>query len=410
MWGRGCPIGRDGREAPRSIEEKGKMMRLGIFALGGTIILCATLSGRPCAESTAADLIAPGKVIVPIDRPLVLLAPYVWIRQGEGLASRAEAVTPGAYIKASFRDSSTLGLVVDGTANRGCPVESLPVIEYSIDDGEFHIVRLRTTDAVYTLPLADGLDVGVSHPITIMFRAADLTRDRWRRSTARLRVAGFEIDQGGSVAPTPALAKRALAFGDSMTEGVGVDGLFTSWQSLDVNNARATWFPIVASALGCEYGQFGSGGLGMTRELEIPPLSRIWDRYDAKTSRLIEGKLTPEPDYIFCFLGTNDYEKDITNDYINWLIAMRAACPRALFFCIPPPLGVHRGEVDAAVADRRKAGDSNVHLIALDELKSAFRAGRGATRLAHDGVHPSAYGQAIVAASIAVKVQRILNR
>ena len=386
------------------------MMRLGIIALGGTIVLCAALSVRPGAKSTAAEPIASGRAIVPIDRPLILLAPYVWIRQGEGSAARAEAVTPGAYIKASFRDSATIGLVVDGTANRGCGVESLPVIEYSIDDGEFHIVRLKTTEAIYPLRLASGLDVRATHHLEMIFRAADLTRNRWRASTARLRVAGFDLDQGGSVAPTPAFPKRALAFGDSITEGVGVDGLFTSWQSLDVNNARATWFPIVASALGCEYGQFGSGGLGMTRELEIPPLSRIWDRYDATTSRLIEGKLTPEPDYIFCCLGTNDYEKDITNDYINWLSAMRGACPRTLFFCIPPPLGVHRGEVDAAVAARRKAGDTNVHLIAVDELNSAFRVGRGATRLAHDGVHPSAYGQAIVAASIAVKVQRILNR
>lgn len=386
------------------------MMRLGIILLGGAIFLYAAVAGRPSAESTAVEPIASGRTTVPIDRPFILLAPYVWIRQGEGVASRAEAATPGAYIKASFRDSATIGLVVDGTANSGCPVESLPVIEYSIDDGEFHIVRLRPTDMLYTLPLVDGLDVGVTHHIEMIFRAADLTRDRWRRSTAHLRIAGFEIDEGGSVAPTPAFAKRALAFGDSITEGVGVDGLFTSWQSLDVNNARATWFPIVASALGCEYGQFGSGGLGMTRELELPPLSRIWDRYDATTSRLIEAKITPEPDYIFCCLGTNDYEKDITNDYIKWLSAMRAACPRTLFFCIPPPLGVHEAEVKAAVEARRKSGDSNVHLIALDELKPAFRVGRGATRLAHDGVHPSAYGHAIVAASIAVKVQRILNR
>lgn len=385
-------------------------MRIEFVVLVGAICLCAPSAGRPWTGSTSEEPFEVGKVVVPIDHASLLLSPYVWIRKGVGSAARAEAATPGAYIKASFRDSATIGLVVDGVANRGCSVASLPVIEYSIDDGEFHVVRLKTTEAIYPLRLASGLDVRANHHIEIIFRAADLTRDRWRASTARLRVAGFELDEGGSFTRTPSLSKRALAFGDSITEGVGVDGLFTSWQSLDVNNARATWFPIVASALECEYGQFGSGGLGMTRELEIPPLSRIWDRYDAECSRLIEGKLDPEPNYVFCLLGTNDYEKDITDDYIHWLIAMRAACPRTLIFCIPPLLGVHESEVKAAVEARRKSGDSNVHLIALDELKPAFRVGRGATRLAHDGVHPSAYGHAILAGTIAVKVQRILNR
>ena len=57
--------------------------------------------------------------------------------------------------------------------------------------------------------------------------------------------------------PRPRATEGAIAFGDSITEGVGVDGLFTSWQKLDVNNARETWFPIVCAALDCEYGQPG---------------------------------------------------------------------------------------------------------------------------------------------------------
>ncbi len=192
-------------------------------------------------------------------------------------------------------------------------------------------------------------------------------------------------------------------------EGVGADGLFTSWQSLGVNSARAAWFPIVCAALGCEYGQLASGGQGMSRTIEMPPLTQTWDRYDAATSRLSGGRLLPEPDYIFCGMGTNDFQKDITADYTRWLADMRKACPHARFFCVVPPLGLHEEEVRAAVAARNRAGDPRVYLIDTTPLRAAFRVGTGATQLAHDGVHPSMYGHAMLGALIAREVQRTLG-
>jgi len=88
---------------------------------------------------------------------------------------------------------------------------------------------------------------------------------------------------------------------------------------------------------------------------------------------------------------------------------MRQACPHARFFCVVPPLGVHRAEVGSAVSARNQAGDPNVHLVDTAPLERAFRPGRGATRLAHDGVHPSVYGQAMLGALIAVDVQKVLS-
>ena len=176
------------------------------------------------------------------------------------MTARAEAIMPGAYLKAVFQGSKTIGLIVDGTANRGCPATSMPVVEFSVDDGPFKIVPLTKTDELYTLPLADGLDGGTQHRLDLHFRAADLTKDRWRSSISRLRIGGIALDAGGALVPCPARPTRAIGFGDSITEGVGADGLFTSWQSLGVNNARASWFPIVCAALNCDYGQLGSGG------------------------------------------------------------------------------------------------------------------------------------------------------
>jgi len=365
-----------------------------------TVFLCA---GRGSAAEPAA------KKLIPIDQAEVILAPYVWKMSGKGPSARAEAMLPGAYLKAEFRGSATIALVVDASANHDCPPTSMPVVEYSIDDGPFVIVSLKPTGDVYSLSLADRLDPAKPHRVELYFRAADLARNRWRSSTAHLRLGGLTLDARGTMLAGSARNRRAIGFGDSITEGVGVDGLFTSWQKLGVNNARATWLPIVCAALGCEYGQLGSGGQGMTRAIELPPLPQTWDRYDAATSRLTGGLLLPEPDYIFCAMGTNDYEKVITADYAGWLKAMRQACPHARFFCVVPPLGVHRAEVAAALSARNQAGDRKVHLVDTAPLERAFRAGQGATKLAHDGVHPSEYGQALLGALIAVEVQKIVS-
>ena len=77
----------------------------------------------------------------------------------------------------------------------------------------------------------------------------------------------------------------------------------------------------------------------MTRQLNLPPLRQIWDHHDPATSRLTGGLLLPEPDYVFCSLGTNDFEKDITADYIAWLADVAAQLPARLAVLHRPAAG-----------------------------------------------------------------------
>ena len=226
-----------------------------------------------------------------VDAPEIGLAPYVWKRTGAGATARAEATMPGAYLKTAFQGTASIRLLIDGTANDGCPAGAMPVVDYSVDDGPFQSVQLTKTGEVYPLTLAEGLDPNTPHRLEVHFRAAALGPARWQASTVHLRIAGIELEQGGSLLDYPQRQKLAIGFGDSITEGVCNEGLCPYYSNLLMNNARATWFPLVCAALSCEYGQLGTGGQGMVRPIEIPPLPQTWDHYDATTSRLTDGLL-----------------------------------------------------------------------------------------------------------------------
>lgn len=376
-------------------------------ALAIAATLAALVGSYTAPASQAAD--GEGNRFVSCFDEAVVRAPYVWKAIGAGETAAIEACMPGAYLRLTVNGSAEVALVVDGDANRGCPPVSMPVIEYSIDERPFTIVPLTRTAGRYAIPLTNDLDPALPHRVEVFFRAADLTNARWTKPASRLRVIGFEIGDGAKLVESSRRPKFALGFGDSITEGVGGDGLFTSWQKLEANNARATWLPLVAGALDAEYGQLGSGGQGMVRALELPALTETWSRFDSESSRLVDGKLSPQPDYIFCAMGTNDFETIITEDYTRWLRDVRQAAPNAHIFCIAPPLQVHADEIAAAVTSRRSEGDKRVHLISTAALAAEYRVGQGATRAAFDGVHPTVFGQAQLGALIASQAQHALT-
>jgi hypothetical protein len=355
----------------------------------------------------------PRTTTIAVDDAKVYWSPYVWNRTGAGESARAEATMPGAYVKVAFRGSTAVRLLIDGAANNGCPPAAMPVVDYSLDNGAFQSVRLTKTGEVYAIPLGAKLDRAKEHRLEVCFRSASLGPDRWRASTVHLRIAGFELDEGSTLLPCRVRPKRAIGFGDSIFEGVCVEKLGPYYSDVMMNNARVTWFPLVCAALDCEYGHLGTGGQGMVRPIEIPPLPETWDHYDAATSRLTDGLLLPEPDYVFCGMGTNDHNpKDmslipIAENYARWLVSVRKACPNAAIFCVVPPLGWHAKEIAEVVAARNTAGDKRVFVIDAVSLRDMWSL-KGATPLAFDGVHPSVYGNAMLGAVIAAEAQKAL--
>ncbi len=196
-----------------------------------TLLLFSALTISLGSEPTSSEPQANRKAckIIACDDPNLFLAPYVWKRLQTNSTVHAEATMPGAYIRARVQRTATIGIVIDGNANNGHPTSSMPTVEFSVDEGEFKTIQLSRSGEVYTLALAKDLNAKVPHRLDFYFRAANLGEKRWRSSIAHLRIAGLALDAGGSLVPFPLRPKRAIAYGDSITEGGGADGLFTSW-------------------------------------------------------------------------------------------------------------------------------------------------------------------------------------
>jgi lysophospholipase L1-like esterase len=253
------------------------------------------------------------------------------------------------------------------------------------------------------------VEANASHTIELWFRAATLI-DRWTTPRPRLRIAGLSLDHDGVLTPTRRRAKRAIGWGDSITEGVGVDGHFTSWTALAPNNAMGTWFPIMAQALDAEFGQLGSGGAAIAVPIPggLPALVDAWSIFDSDgTSRLSQGRLMPEPDYLFSNLGTND-AADPSAAYADWLRSVRAAAPRTVIFVVVPINGRWRAELAGLVGRLHAAGERRICLIDCPHLQAGASARGFPTSMAFDGCHPTLYGEALFGAAIAVQASRFL--
>jgi lysophospholipase L1-like esterase len=353
----------------------------------------------------------PIRLAIPIDDPGLLLSPYTWKFEGLGASAIAEACLPGAYLRAAFTGSSYLGLVVDGPGAMACGDGERPIVEISIDHGPFLVKQVAPSGGRYIVDLGLDIDARREHVVDIGFRAGSL-HHRWHSSAPRLRLGGLLLESAGRLLPVPRRPRNAIGWGDSITEGVGADGLFTSWSELHPNRARATWFPLVASALGCEYGQLGSGGQSLTAPVPggLPALGDSWSVFDVDGgSRLVDGRLHPPPHYIFCNHGTND-RCDPSDAYHRWLDSMQQAAPAAIVFVVVPINGFWRSEIAAVVAARRASGQLRLHLIDCPELQPMAPARGAPTSLADDGAHPTALGQGMFAAAIAVQAAAAIAR
>lgn len=272
--------------------------------------------------------------------------------------------------------------------------------------------------------------------------------NRWSNPAhggAALVVKGLVLDREAKVLPPRLLPRRAIFFGDSITEGVNAECRNTpmtvaEWGGgvagvpgdvpepagdLSANAATKTWGPTVAAALGAEYSQIGFGSLGWVvvgaggvPAFYIPGKEAVnsWDKHyggiNTTARRSFENL-----DYIFVGHATNDGLREgskatasVTAAVDGWLGAARAAAgpQTAIFLCVPfgsfgaanEPKGSLRAGFDAYQA---KSSDSRAYYIDLGReaaiglecgswergcIGAYGSAGGGPTLQGCDGIHP----------------------
>ncbi|MBP5092633.1 MAG: hypothetical protein J6332_01120 [Abditibacteriota bacterium] len=353
------------------------------------IVLLLALSSSSFAAKT-----------IPVTDENVYFSPYTWKTVTSGGVTTREAVLPGAYIKITFKSTSSFGLVVDATATKGVTGE-VPVIEYTIDNGPYKTASLATNKTTYTISMASGLTSG-NHTAVIYLKSSNVRSGRYKTKKSHLIVKGFEVADNGVTVAQNIEPKRIIGYGDSITEGVVIE-------SGGGPNARCAWLPMVAAALNCEYGQVGIYAIGFSKGADDWPLfQETWDKYDYTASRLVNGKFDPEPDYILLSMGTNDPENSaFLTAYQAWMVSVRAAAPNAVLVLIVPPSGSHRAQITQAVT---ASSDDNIILIDPTATNDMVRPTQGAaTGMAYDGIHPNMYGQGMYAACVAALLAKELE-
>jgi len=349
---------------------------------------------------------APG-TLIPVTDQAIFFSPYTSYSDGAGALQannvRAEStfvewVNPGSYLKLGFTGRSLRLRIDTSAAAQG----SMPKVRWSLDDGRLATLYLKRGQK--TIDIANGLSAG-AHTLAFYLAATDAYADRWNLPVQSLKITGIEIDAGASVsAPSGPIAiepKRALLFGDSITEGMWVLGDSKDYtKALEFNDATQAWPAMLAEGLGTEYGICGFGGQSWVRYMhEVPPFPASWKEYSKGRSRLIDGKLFPTPDYVFVNMGTND-SADVSAAAEGWLREILTAVGEKTQVFVIVPFGQQRAEnLKRAI---EKVPDSRAFKLDLGQKWAFGLHSYGVpARVAYDGLHPDSQAAGRYAAAIA---------
>lgn len=384
----------------------------------GTQTLTALGSGAFSASHTVSCVSSSGPVTVHINDVHWFWSPYTWRVLG---SSYAITSNPGAYFKLGFTGTS-LALTFDVSGYNSLFGGNLPIypkLRYSIDSGAYQSFQLTDTGSV---TIANGLASG-SHQIVMYFvSTASGGYDRWTTPANAIKVLSATIDAGATTTAPTLQSKRAILYGDSVTEGILSTGLGSAATPTN-DDAMFTWAHFAANALGAEFGQIGFSGQGWTvagsgsSPPGPPPLftpgndvSSSWDKYSSGQSLLVAGAYSPAPDYVFACMGRNDWNQSdasIEASVAGWLAAVRAAVPSAWIFIVLPFDGTKRATIKTGMAIYQTATPDTKAVVIDPATDSYFNqsleGGLGVSSVGapYDGTHPDYHAAGILGATVA---------
>ncbi|MCW3100244.1 MAG: hypothetical protein JWL77_5862 [Chthonomonadaceae bacterium] len=346
-------------------------------------------------------------VSIPISSSNWFFSPYNWTAPGsiqiDGL-SMPEIITnePGAYFTLSFADSKQVVLNLDTINIVSVGGMTSMVVQWRVDSTLYPPHTLALADT--RLTLATDLGPG-THTVQFWLVSSDYRQDRWSKTTSlvsgflgpaqSLRITGVALDAGVNlIAPVGVRPKRILFFGDSITEGAGLD---------PADDASQTYVTLCAQLLNAEYGVIANPGQGWACNIApasgVPTFGTAFDQYYGQTPRFPFIAGTSTPDYVIVNMGTNDaiYGADpgaVTTAAMTFLQQIRSDLPSSQIFIVVPFGGFEALALQSAVSQYLLSNptDTKVSLIDLGATAQAGLMGQvpGGSPESYDGIHPNA--------------------
>ena len=244
------------------------------------------------------------------------------------------------------------------------------------------------------LVLGEGAAEG-RHHVWAVLKSAREHQSRWKAPlVASLTLTGVEVPGGVFVRPPRRRRRLFEAIGDSITEGILVDGSGKDWP--DKADSRATYAFRTALALGCEPRIIGFGAQGVTRGGNggVPPAGLAYPF----VYHGVEAEDRPA-DIVVIMHGSNDSKvPNIEAGYANLVRLVRRRNPSAAIFCIIPFNQIHGRSVRVAVDTLQAHGDAWVFLVET----AGWLDPRTDTT---ERVHPNAQGHAKAAAKLTAAIR-----
>ncbi|MBP9711906.1 MAG: peptidoglycan-binding protein [Candidatus Pacebacteria bacterium] len=368
------------------------------------------LGTNPAPISVVVTTLAPG--VVSITDSNLVWSPYNWNFNG---STHAQTTAGGAYVKVGFT-GSTLALGVSTAGNGAVDLSTIEVNAY-IDGSGVPVSKTLADVSGGILTFSSALSAGNHYAIIYLSKSVEGT-DRWVGPTNIIRITKIQLATDGtgasrSLSSTPLAqkSKKIVIFGDSITEGVGVDEAENGYAAVLGRTLEVEYGQVGYGAVGWDVG--GNGGVPAFYESGTPANSS-WRKHDSSTSRLVNnaslasGFTDGIPNAVFLNMGTNDYlnttsAPNMRTKVTSWLTDIRTTVGASpAVFVISP---FRFGNVDTAtyktallggISDYQALYPDDTRVYTLDLGSDGYD-----TTQAHGGLHPDATGSQLLAADLA---------
>lgn len=313
-----------------------------------------------------------------------------WNVQGGG---KATTVNSGSYVSARFTGTAIAGKFDISVNDKS----DMPTVAWRVDDAS----SWNVAEVASQLSMDSDLSAG-EHTITMIARGLDENKSRWTPPlTSSITFLGFDVT-GGALQATPRPTQPKLEiFGDSITEGVVVQGgsymghSGQCWQ----NDAVYSYPTKTGMMLNADYRQVGFGyqGLLKTGDGGVPAAndSFAWIYKDVPRDDW-------QPDMVVINQGTNDSSKPAATfmaAYTTFVTTIRTAYPKTKIVALRPFNGAQAAEIQSTVMATNTAGDQRVYYV-----DTSGWLGDGDFT---DGLHPNVQGSGKAATALVAAIMKI---